>query len=369
MTRSAPVAATHRSTRSAQAARLALTEAWVRGPGLGAVWRAAAVKGRISAAAGAGGPSGQVPADEGAEEGGGRAQHHPGGELPTGDPVAATPRGCAVHAWPGPPGTCEGRRLSSSDTGCRCALRGDLVRSPAGQHLVDGVEELPGGALGHRGEEALADAAEHAADGGVVVVGQFRCAVVTRGQVDGDVGRDRARGAGTAGPEHEAVGGAVVGEADVAGVGAADRRHPGGDGHGVGVLADLLQALAAGDGPDEHRRVAEGLVDRVDGGVEGGGAGDPHRCWSSFRAWPSRRAHSSDGEIGMRSTKNPSASEMAAARTAAAGMVPASPAPLMPRGLSGDGVSRWSISTLGTSEAYGIRKSMNEALSSWPLSS
>ena len=41
----------------------------------------------------------------------------------------------------------------------------------------------------------------------------------------------------------------------------------------------------------------------------------------------------------------------------------------MPSGLSGDGVSRWSVSTLGTSEAYGIRKSMNEALSSWPFSS
>jgi hypothetical protein len=60
---------------------------------------------------------------------------------------------------------------------------------------------------------------------------------------------------------------------------------------------------------------------------------------------------------------------MAAASTAAPGMVPASPAPLMPSGLSGDGVSRWSISTFGTSEAYGIRKSMNEAFSSWPFSS
>jgi hypothetical protein len=60
---------------------------------------------------------------------------------------------------------------------------------------------------------------------------------------------------------------------------------------------------------------------------------------------------------------------MAAASTAAPGMVPASPAPLMPSGLSGDGVSRWSISTLGTSEAYGIRKSMNDAFSSWPFSS
>ncbi len=40
----------------------------------------------------------------------------------------------------------------------------------------------------------------------------------------------------------------------------------------------------------------------------------------------------------------PSASEIAAANTAADGITPASPAPLMPSGLSGDGVSRWSIS-------------------------
>ena len=40
----------------------------------------------------------------------------------------------------------------------------------------------------------------------------------------------------------------------------------------------------------------------------------------------------------------PSASSMAAANTAADGITPASPAPLMPSGLSGDGVSRWSMS-------------------------
>ena len=51
-------------------------------------------------------------------------------------------------------------------------------------------------------------------------------------------------------------------------------------------------------------------------------------------------------------------------------MTPASPAPLMPSGLSGDGVSRWSISIrAGTSVTYGIRKSMNDALSSCPDSS
>jgi len=38
-------------------------------------------------------------------------------------------------------------------------------------------------------------------------------------------------------------------------------------------------------------------------------------------------------------------------------------------GLSGDGVSRWSISMYGSSLAYGMRKSMNEAFTSWPDSS
>ena len=65
----------------------------------------------------------------------------------------------------------------------------------------------------------------------------------------------------------------------------------------------------------------------------------------------------------------PSASSRAEAITADTGMVPASPAPLIPSGLSGLGVSRWSVSTCGTSEAYGMRKSMKDALSSWPDSS
>jgi hypothetical protein len=37
--------------------------------------------------------------------------------------------------------------------------------------------------------------------------------------------------------------------------------------------------------------------------------------------------------------------------------------------LSGDGVSRWSVSIRGTSVAYGMRKSMNEALRICPFSS
>ena len=64
--------------------------------------------------------------------------------------------------------------------------------------------------------------------------------------------------------------------------------------------------------------------------------GSPSACW--------RRASSSDGEIGIAVIGKPSASSMAAANTAADGITPASPAPLMPSGLSGDGVSRWSMS-------------------------
>ena len=77
-------------------------------------------------------------------------------------------------------------------------------------------------------------------------------------------------------------------------------------------------------------------------------------------------SHSSDGEIGMRVIGKPSASEIAEANSAADGITPASPAPLIPSGFRGDGVSRWSVSITGTSEAYGIRKSMYDALSSCP---
>ena len=53
----------------------------------------------------------------------------------------------------------------------------------------------------------------------------------------------------------------------------------------------------------------------------------------------------------MREIRKPSASSIAEAMTADTGMHPASPAPLMPNGLRGDGVSRWSVSIVGTSEA------------------
>ena len=71
----------------------------------------------------------------------------------------------------------------------------------------------------------------------------------------------------------------------------------------------------------------------------------------SPRACRWRSSHSSTGEIGIEVIANPSASEIAEAMTAVTGMHPASPAPLMPNGFSGDGVSRWSISMCGTSEA------------------
>ena len=72
------------------------------------------------------------------------------------------------------------------------------------------------------------------------------------------------------------------------------------------------------------------------------------------------------GEIGIAAIRRPTASSIADAIAAVPGMTPASPAPLIPSGFSGDGVSWWSMSMSGTSEAYGIRKSMNEAFCSCP---
>ena len=57
------------------------------------------------------------------------------------------------------------------------------------------------------------------------------------------------------------------------------------------------------------------------------------------------------GEIGIRVMGTPSASSTAEANSAMPGITPASPAPLMPSGFSGEGVCRWSISTVGTSVA------------------
>src|SRR5437762_4062115 len=80
---SAPVASTQRSMRSTQAARLALTDSGVSGPGAGGTWTAAATNGSMAS------PSGPAPderADNDTEQGGGRPEHHPAGE------VAADPR-------------------------------------------------------------------------------------------------------------------------------------------------------------------------------------------------------------------------------------------------------------------------------------
>ena len=81
------------------------------------------------------------------------------------------------------------------------------------------------------------------------------------------------------------------------------------------------------------------------------------------------RSYSSVGEIGIDEIRRPTASSIADAIAAVPGMTPASPAPLMPSGFSGDGVYWWSMATSGTSDAYGIRKSMNEAFCSCPSAS
>ena len=64
------------------------------------------------------------------------------------------------------------------------------------------------------------------------------------------------------------------------------------------------------------------------------------------------------GLSGRRWTRTPKgarASSMAAAAAWSAGMVPPSHAPFTPAGFRGDGVSRWAISTGGTSAAVGSR--------------
>src|SRR5690606_18428606 len=130
-------------------------------------------------------------------------------------------------------------------------------------------------------------------------------------------------------------------------------------------------------GAGQHGGVVEGGPHLVARGGEVGGAGDLHRevSWvvfffgvlvvvvpdgasaprrsegSSPAACRSRSSHSWEGEIGIAVTGKPSASSIAPAMTALTGMHPASPAPLMPSGFSGLGVSRWSASTWGTSEA------------------
>src|SRR5690606_23814514 len=128
-----------------------------------------------------------------------------------------------------------------------------------------------------------------------------------------------------------------------------------GDGHGVGVLAGRLEPLTAGDGADQDGGVEQRVPRLLDGRGQDVLAGELHRVSSAVAsagtsACSRRRAKSSDGEIGIALMGKPSASSMAAANTAADGITPASPAPLMPSGLSGDGVSRWSISMdVGTS--------------------
>src|SRR4029453_15574855 len=109
---------------------------------------------------------------EGTEEGGGGAEDDAGGELASGDPGRPAPGGGAVHARPGPPGISPGRRPAPPGRGGGGLCGEFLLNSPAGQDLVHRGEELAGGPFGDGGEEALAEAAEKAPDGGAAVGGQ-----------------------------------------------------------------------------------------------------------------------------------------------------------------------------------------------------
>ena len=160
----------------------------------------------------------------------------------------------------------------------------------------------------------------------------------------------------------------------VALVGALDRRDAGGDRHPVGVLADLLELLAARDRADQHGGVVERRPDLLARCVQGGGSADLHgvslapwchrrRCvWACIArrtayvaaglaarrprgAAAGRTARSARSACG--GSGSPRRPRSRRRTTASRGMTPASPAPLMPSGFSGDGVSRWSISMCG----------------------
>ena len=147
-----------------------------------------------------------------------------------------------------------------------------------------------------------------------------------------------------------------------------DGRHGAGPQHqATATSVDVERAVAgvAGDRPAIGQR----------GGETRGSASAAHAPGGAdtgnvvFTSPPSpSSAHSSGGEMGIRSMRTPTASSMAAARHAErdhAGLART----LDPEGLSGDGVSRWPTTGVGTSLRYGIRKSMKLALVRLPAPS
>src|SRR5699024_5566665 len=130
----------------------------------------------------------------------------------------------------------------------------------------------------------------------------------------------------------------------------------------VVVLPRRLQSFASGDGPGEDIGVQQCVPDVLGRGREVGGSGELHlevlsaswlRPVPGAPRWVSRRAYSSEGDIGMAVMGKPSASSMADASAAETGITPASPAPLSPNGFIVEGVSWWSISIpSGTSVTY-----------------
>src|SRR5437879_5185015 len=77
----------------------------------------------------------------------------------------------------------------------------------------------------------------------------------------------------------------------------------------------------------------------------------PHHTRMLIHFFSIESSYSFSGESGISLIGTPRASSMAAAITAPTGITPASPAPFTPSGLSGDGVSKWSISIGGISVA------------------
>src|SRR4029077_11349019 len=106
-------------------------------------------------------------------------------------------------------------------------------------------------------------------------------------------------------------------------------------------------------GPDAAPRdgEAEVLEHALEDAVGRSHWSDPIRYWPDHCQDGGSSSISRAGPSGMRVTRppaGPTASSIAEARTAGTGSAPDSPTPLSPSGFSGDGVSRWSITMVGT---------------------
>src|SRR5690625_2275923 len=292
---------------------------------------------------------------------------------PTG-PARRSPTG---SVWPGSPTRDTALRGTGlAVAGLRPTPRDVRIKLP---------EELRSQALTHGGQHPLADPTDHSAHGRVRVIRQPG-AVAVGLHIDGHAHLDRARPPGTGGHHPQRARFHLVQQLHPPVIDALNGCHTGAQRHFVGVFAGLFQALAPRDGVHQDGRVIERSPQLLRGGLQCGLASDLHAVSFSLvsdhgravmpgmvfvrgssPSAPRRSSYNSLGEIGMLVIGIPSASSIAAAIAADVGITPASPAPLIPRGFSGECVSRWPTSIrVGSSETYGIRKSIYEALANCP---